>query len=196
MRVRLLLAAAAVLALAAGAGAQEGADQDQMMMEWMQKYGTPGPEHEYFKFFVGDWKFENTSYLGPEPTVSPGTARYDLVIGGRYLTSKHSGESGGMPFEGMGLAGFDRVTGECFNYWTDNMGTGVLESRGSLDADGKGESLVGADNYPGTGWGPTTWRMITRITGKDTFTFTMYMSSMGQPESKAMEIKYTRTKAS
>jgi hypothetical protein len=196
MRVaKLMIAAAAVLCLASGALAEEQ-DYEKLMADWMQKYGMPGKEHEYFQSFVGSWTFENTSYMGPEPTVSKGTAEFELVLGGRYLHSTHKGESGGMPFEGMGLSGFDRLTGECFNFWVDSMGTGVVESRGAIDADGKGETLVGSDNYVNTPWGPSTWRMVTDITGPDTFTFTMYMACMGQPESKTMEIKYKRSKAS
>ena len=198
MRIaKLMIAAAAVLCVAGpGALAQEGQDHETMMSDWIQKYGTPGKEHEYYKYFVGTWTFENTSYMSPEPTVSTGTARFELVLGGRYLSGEHEGDSGGMKFEGMGLSGFDRLTGESFNYWVDSMGTGVVESRGAIDADGKGESLVGADNYTNTPWGPSTWRMVTDITGQDTFTFTMYMASMGQPESKSMEIKYKRAKSS
>ena len=193
---QLLIALPAILGLAGGALglADEGYDHDAMMMEWMQKYASPGEEHEYFKFFEGDWKFENTTYMGPEPTKTPGMAHFQMIMGGRYLSGSHEGESGGMPFEGMGLSGYDRVSGEMFSLWIDNHGTGVMESRGSINPDGKGDMVVGADNS--TPWGPTTWRMVTTITGDDSFTFTMYMSSMGQPESKAMEIEYERVKAS
>jgi hypothetical protein len=196
MRVsKLMVALTAVLCVAGTAVAEDGADEHEaMMMEWMEKYATPGKEHDYFKFFVGQWEFENTSYMMGEPTMTPGMAAFELIMGGRYLSASHSGESGGMPFEGMGLSGFDRTTGECFNYWLDNHGTGVMESRGKIDEDGKGDLTVGANNS--SPWGPTTWRMVTDITGDDTFTFTMYMASMGEPENKVMEIKYKRVKAS
>lgn len=42
----------------------------------------------------------------------------------------------------------------------------------------------------------TTWRMTTDITGEDTFTFRMYMASMGEPEILAMQIDYTRVEGS
>jgi hypothetical protein len=197
MRVWQLMVSGAAMALclAPGVIADEGAGEfDAMMMEWMEKYSMPGEEHEYFEFFVGQWKYENTSYMGPEPSTSVGTAEYQLIMGGRYLSASYEGESEGQPFHGMGLSGYDRVSGECFNYWIDDHGTGVLESRGSIAPDGKGDQTVGAHTDPL--WGPATWRMVNEITGEDTFTFSMYMASMGQPEKMIMQIKYVRLKAS
>jgi len=191
---KLFAAVAASFALAIPATAQEGDGHDALMMEWMEKYAQPGPEHEYLKYFVGDWTFVNTNYSMGEPVTSEGTAHYELVLDGRYLSATHAGESGGMAFEGMGISGFDRATGECFQYWIDSMGTGVLKSRGKIREDGKGDLVVGADNS--SPWGPTTWRMVTDITGEDTFTFKMYMASLGEPETLAMQIEYTRVEGS
>lgn len=187
-----------VLVLVAGAAAQdqrEGFDQEAMMKEWMVKYALPAEEHDYLSYFEGDWKVESTMYMGPTPEVSEGTSHMELAMGGRYLHASHSSEMNGMPFEGHGITGYDRVSGEFFNIWLDNMGTGFMEGRGHALKTGKGHEVSGTMKDPLMG-GDTSFRMVTTVVDDDRFKFDMYMTPPGQEESKAMEITYTRQKSS
>jgi len=36
----------------------------------------------------------------------------------------------GMPFEGMGLDGYDNASKEYISIWIDNMGTGIMYMKG------------------------------------------------------------------
>ena len=57
---------APVWALQQASSTKEMSAQDKQMMEMMEKYGTPGKEHELLKKFVGEWNVEVKSWMKPE----------------------------------------------------------------------------------------------------------------------------------
>jgi hypothetical protein len=189
------LACFAVLALgcAAFADDHDAMDPNTAMEEW-QKYMNPGEAHQKMEYFVGDWKLVNTSWMmGPDqPMVSEGTMKAEMILGGRYLRSRTEGEMMGMPFEGISISGYDNVTKEWFNLWLDNMGTGVMISRGGYDENG---DMVVTGIWPDPMMGEIPYRMVSRITGPDTYVFDMYTGA-GDDERHDMQVKYTRVKSS
>jgi len=120
-----------------------------------------------------------------------GTAHAEMMLGGRFLHQVTHGQMMGMPFEGVGVTGYDNVEGKFFNVWFDNMGTGVMLSDGYPEADG---SIVFTGSMTDPMRGEVKHRMIQRKTGPDSFVFEMYWV---QPEGneKVMEITYTRVKS-
>jgi hypothetical protein len=170
--------------------AQQG-DQAEMMKKW-QEYMTPGPVHQQFAKLVGDWKAEVTTFMGGQGTKSEGTAKYEMVLGGRYLHGSFKGLMMGMPFEGMELDAYDNATKEYISIWVDNMGTGVMYTKGKKD-DKTGDVV-----YTGT--------MVDPMSGKDLMTKTvmkqidndhqqMLMFTIdGGQEVKNMQIDYVRVK--
>jgi hypothetical protein len=112
--------------------AQEEMSADQKA--WMD-YMTPGPMHEMMAVSVGEWKSKNTFWMDPagEPMVSEGTVKFEMILGGRYLKSTHSGMVMGMPFTGMNLQAYDNATKEFIAVWIDNLGTGLSVSYGTYD---------------------------------------------------------------
>ena len=111
--------------------------QEEMSAEqkaWMD-YMTPGPMHEMMAASVGEWKSKNTFWMDPagEPMVSEGTVNFEMILGGRYLKSTHSGMVMGMPFTGMNLQAYDNATKEFIAVWIDNLGTGMSVSNGTYD---------------------------------------------------------------
>ncbi|KAB2967821.1 MAG: DUF1579 domain-containing protein [Thermoanaerobaculia bacterium] len=196
--VALALATAALTA-AAFAG-QEPAGQpaamspeEQKAMEAWAKAATPGPQHQQLAAMAGDWTVESTMWMSPEkpPEKSTGTAERTMILGGRVLKEKVSATMMGQPFEGLGLAGYDNVTGNWWGTWTDNLGTGVMLSSGTCSSDGKCES---------------TGTFVDPMTGKEA---RMRMTSEHQPDHEVhrmygagpdgkeflnMELHYTRVK--
>src|SRR4030095_7138272 len=83
------------------------------MEAWM-KAATPGEHHKNLNFFVGDWKTQNTMWMDGSETKTEGTAHIEWAMDGRYVISKHSGNFMGMPFQGMGIDGYDNVTSKYF----------------------------------------------------------------------------------
>ncbi len=170
--------------------AQQG-DQAEMMKKW-QEYMTPGAVHQQFAKMAGEWKAIVTNFMDGQEAKSEANAKFEMILGGRYLKSYITGNMMGMPFEGVGLDAFDNATKEYISVWIDNFGTGVLNLKGKMD-DKTGDIV-----YTGT--------MVDPMTGKDQATKTvmkqidndhqqmvMYMIDGGK-EVKNMQIDYTRVK--
>ena len=101
----------------------------------------------------------------------------------------------GMPFNGIGLYGFDNVSGKYVSSWIDNMGTGMMTSIGTADASGKVINWVGTMNDPITGK-PTKERMVMTVIDDNHHTFEMWGTPPGaKKEMKVMTIDYVRKPA-
>jgi hypothetical protein len=168
-----------------------GGTSGQMSQEEMQKYmalAAPGEKHKEMDKLVGNWKATIKMWMGPgEPTVTTGTATYEWILGGRYLKSKQTADFNGMPFEGLGIDGYDNAKKQYFNVWFDNMGTGVMMLTGQPSADGKGV------DYSGSTFDPMQNKTIRvreeiRWISDTKYTFTMYMESPG-PDGRPHEMK-------
>jgi hypothetical protein len=171
-----------------GQGAPSGMQEpSQADMEAMMKLAQPGEYHKVFDRMVGTWKTTIKMYMGPEPTVSEGTAKYEWILGNRYMKSTHTGNFNGMPFEGMGIDGYDNAKGEYFSTWYDNMGTGVMMLTGKRSPDGK------SITYTGTSFDPMQKKDVgvrEEITWLDDthYHFVMYMEMPG-PDGTPMNMK-------
>jgi hypothetical protein len=55
------------------------------------------------------------------------TCTNTMILGGRYQQSMIKGNMMGMPFEGMGLLGYDNAQKLFYSTWVDNMGTGCYD---------------------------------------------------------------------
>jgi hypothetical protein len=198
-RVSTRLAAVLLVVALASAGATAGrADQagsskaaPQMSPEEMQKWMAttqPGPNHELLGRLAGKWKTKISMWMGPgDPQATEGTATYEWTLGGRYLLSHQTGNFAGMPYEGMGIDGYDNGTKEFFSLWMDNMGTGVMHLKGQKDPDGQGWSLSGPMFDPAQGK-EVPVRETVRLDGKDKYTYSMFTGQTG-PDGKAQEFK-------
>ncbi|GJM44463.1 MAG: hypothetical protein DHS20C21_13050 [Gemmatimonadota bacterium] len=161
---------------------------EEDMAKWM-KTMSPGKAHKALEFFAGDWTFVNKSFMSGTETDEEGTTHAAMMMGGRYLHSSHKSQSMGMPFEGAGITGYDNMAGEYFNLWLDNFGTGVIVSRGSADEKG---NITTKGTMPDPMSGDMIgFRMVTMVTGPNSYTFEMYMDSP-EGEQRVMEIKYAR----
>ena len=170
--------------------AQQG-DQAEMMKKW-QEYMTPGAVHQQFAKMAGDWKAVVTNFMDGQEAKSEANAKYEMILGGRYLKSYITGNMMGMPFEGVGLDAFDNATKEYISVWIDNFGTGVLNLKGKMD-DKTGDIVyTGTMVDPMTGKDQTTKTVMKQI-DNDHQQMVMYMIDGGK-EVKNMQIDYTRVK--
>jgi hypothetical protein len=108
-------------------------------MQQMMALAQPGPEHEFFEHFLGSWKYESTMWMEPsaEPMITLGESTGKMILGGRFLQTEYRGDFMGMPFQGLGIDGYDRVAEKFVSVWMDNMGTMMIQLEGSLDKSGK-----------------------------------------------------------
>jgi hypothetical protein len=124
------------------------------------------------------------------PQTMEGTTKNEMIMGGRYLKSTHSGEMMGMPFEGMSLEGYDNAKKEFTSVWIDNFGTGTSISTGKYDKETN--SII----YKGTVYEPmqgkdVTIKQVVKYIDKDHHTIEMYTVD-GEQETKTMQIAFTR----
>ncbi len=136
-KVRALVVTSLALALASTpvARAQQAQGQQpamsaeqRAMMETWAKAMAVGENHQRLARMAGDWDMTTKAWMAPgqPPTESKGTVTNTMLLGGRVLQSQQRGVMMGQPFEGVGLTGYDNVTGRHWTTWLDNMSTGPL----------------------------------------------------------------------
>ncbi len=168
--------------------------QQKTTMERMTRAATPGAQHAMLARMAGEWTCAVRMQMDPSQPAqkSQSTATITALMDGRYIQEVDSGQMNGMPFNGMGLYGFDNVTGRYVSSWIDNMGTGIMTSVGTPDASGKVITWTASMNDPATGK-PAKARMVTTITDDDHHTLEMFGVAPGtKKEMKMMTIEYAR----
>src|SRR6185295_18628018 len=88
---------------------------------------------------VGNWTTHVKWWMAPGAPAqeSDGTAQMSWAFGGRYLHEADTGTAMGMPFEGMGVTGYDNLKKKYVGSWIDSMGTGIMQSEGTYDPSKK-----------------------------------------------------------
>lgn len=108
-------------------------------------YATPSKAHEMLAKDNGTWDAALTFWSpdNPQEMKSTATVTYKMIMGGKYQEGTYSGDMFGMPFEGKGTVAYDNATEEFISTWIDNMGTGMMVTRGKYDEKSKTTILYG-----------------------------------------------------
>ena len=119
-------------------------DSAAVAKAWMD-YATPSKAHEMLAKDNGTWDAELTFWSpdNPQEMKSTATVTYKMIMGGKYQEGTYSGDMFGMPFEGKGTVAFDNATEEFISTWIDNMGTGMMVTRGKYDEATKTSTFHG-----------------------------------------------------
>jgi len=167
-------------------------DQNEQMKIWME-YMTPGSFHQQMAKMAGEWTTESKMWMQPgaDAVVAQGVSKLELLLGGRYLKTAHTGSYMGMPFEGFSLEAYDNATNELYNIWVDNFGTGMMILKGKYDA------VTKTIDYKGTMVDPVQKkevpvREVTKYIDDNNFVFEMYANGPDEKEFKTMEITFKR----
>ena len=165
------------------------------MMEMYAKYNAPGEPHARFKDVVGIWETESKMWMGPgEPTVSQGKSKMQLLLDGRYLMEHYLCSSPEMPFEGIGINGYDNHTKKYFSIWLDSMSTGYVVMEGTRDETTKTTTYLGEYDDPFMGHSKVKSTMCE--VSDDKCVLKMYRVLPDGKEQQSMEVTYTRSPAS
>lgn len=168
--------------------------QDDAAQKAMTEYMTPGKMHDFLAKNAGEWKTTIKLWMGPgtEPIVSEGTSVSEMILGGRYLQSKHSGTIMGMPMMGLGIDAYDNGKKIFVSTWYDNMGTGVMVLTGTYNEAAKTMSLSGVSYDPASGKDVKV-REVQKFVKDGHIIMEMYMGT-DAGEFKSMEIEMIKTK--
>ena len=169
----------------------QGDKQAAEQKAWMD-YMTPGPTHQLLAKSDGEWNEELTMWMEPggQPVKSTSSASNRMILGGRYQHSTHTGNVMGMPFEGIGITGYDNIKKVFVSTWIDNMGTGIMYSEGKWNEATKTVEFKGMGVDPVSGK-ELKIRQVMKIVDDNTETMEMFTTKDGK-EFKSMEIKMSR----
>ena len=179
-----------------GESAPKMSPEEQAMMEKMMKLAQPGPQHQQLAKLVGKWNYiSNMASMDPSqpPTQSHGSCEREMLLGGRFLMEKVKGEFTGMPFEGIGITGYDNAQQKYISYWIDNFGTMMMTGTGTADSTGKILTFISIFDDPVTGEKNKSVRQVLRIVSDDQLTYEMYSTMQGK-EIKMFDMVYQRVK--
>ena len=168
---------------------------DKAMMDAMIKAATPGANHQLLASVAGDWTYKSRMWMKPfaPPAESTGTVSYTTLFGGRYVQGQYRGDMMGMPFEGLGLMGYDNTSGQFQASWVDNMGTALMYMTGQYDAAARTLTYTGQMDDPTRPGTKVNVRQVIRIVSHDSHVMEWYETRDGK-EAKTMEILYSRAK--
>jgi hypothetical protein len=173
-------------------GTLSAAAQSDADMKAMMAYSTPGEIHQMLAKTAGSWKGDITMWMQPgaAPVKTVGESTNTMILGGRYLQTKNTGNFMGAPFEGIGYLGYDNAKKLFVSSWIDNMGTGMMYLTGTWDAASKSINFTGTMVDPVAG-GDVKVREVYKLIDDNTEIMEMYSVTNGN-EFKNMEIKFTR----
>ena len=166
--------------------------QHAMQEAWM-KAATPGMHHEHLQAMIGSWEYTSKMWMDPAapPTESMGTCERKMILGGRYLYEEFKGDAMGMPFEGIGITGYDNIEEQYKSIWIDNMGTTIMVGNGKCADEGKILKMEMEYTDPMSGKLTKAWTVST-MTDPNKHLFEYHGMSPDGKKYKMMEIMYTR----
>lgn len=195
MCTSLVLASVMAIAVVAVAGDEKKteAQMDPAMMAAWTAAATPGEHHGHMVKLVGNFTYTMKSWTDPAspPMETTGKRTAEMVMGGRYLEEKFTGDFMGQTFEGLGTLGYDNVGKQYVGTWIDNMSTGIMTMHGTCGKDGW--EMTGESLDPMTGK-PVTSRSKLSMPDADTIFMEMWMPGPDGKEMKWMEMTCKRTK--
>jgi len=192
MRFKTLVLSCVGLMMAASFAIADEQKMDmQAMMEKFEKQGTPGEPHKRLASMEGSWNTKTKSWMEPNkpPMETAGTCEQKMILGGRFLKQKCSGDMMGKTFEGVGLTGYDNQTKKYTSTWMDSMSTTLHVMEGTSNDD---NTITQEGQYTCPIRGEMKLRSVTKMVDQNTNIFEMYGTDKSGQEMKMMEITYTR----
>jgi hypothetical protein len=176
---------------------EQGKEQADAMMKKWKEISTPGDAHKKLDAFLGNWNVEIRAWMGGPavpPQSSKGTSTYAWTVGGRYLRQDFRGEMAGMSMEGQGFTGYDNYEKKYVGVWMDNSSTAIYSLEGTMNPDGTLLTMYGKMDEWMTGEIGKMAKYVFRILGKDKIVFEIHDLSIGEPNTKVVEMTMTRAK--
>lgn len=176
--------------------ATEAPQDPAAQMEAWRTLSQPGEQHKHLEHFVGDWDVTMKVYMtgpGSGAMESKGTASVKWVLGGRYLLEEYEGSMMGMPYNGMGMTGYDKGKNLYVTTWASTVDTQLLVLSGSRNPATGVFDYYGEMDEPMMNVFGRTIRNEVRVLDENTHVVGVYDLHAG-PDYKVVEIEYKRKK--
>lgn len=159
------LGALTTLGLTTVVPSQDEEPEPPSMMELMA-LGRPGPEHQQLAEGVGEWTSTMSFRFAPGMPATEMTADASLamVLGGRWLLNRTTGQMMGQSMELLSYMGFDRRSEEWVLVQLDTGGTYFITARGKENPETGFIEMYGEDESP---WGTERYRIDFQQVGPD-----------------------------
>jgi hypothetical protein len=161
-----------------------------------EDYAKPTMFHEAMAHEVGTWDGSVSMWMSPEVEPMKSKAvETNSMLGKFWLMSDFESEFNGEKFTGASAMGYDPVKKKFVGGWVDSMSPFMMKMEGEYDEDAETLTMIGEATDFMTGK-PGKHKLVTKYTGKDTKTFTMYREGEGGDDDwqKTLLIEYTRKK--
>ena len=168
--------------------------EEEMMQKWME-FMTPGAPHQEILNTAGSWSSVSEFWTAPGTPAQKGAGSSTItpIMDGRYVVENNDATAMGMPYQGLGIRGYDNLKKKYVAIWADSMSTGILMMEGT-------EISPGHINYRGTSpdvmsgeYVPV--RFVEKKIDNDNFHFEMYAPGPDGAEFLTMRMHYTRSGA-
>lgn len=168
-------------------------DQIKQMLE---EQGKPAPEHKNIQPLVGTFDAELNFLMEPggKPEVSKGVSRNRWIMGDKFLQTDFEGTmafaGAEFPFKGMGILGYDKMTGRYNMMWIDSLSTTMITSTGTPGENAKEISVSGTAVSP---MGEAAMTHVFKVESNDRHVLEFWQGVPGQEDMmKVGWITYTR----
>lgn len=171
------------------------AEQKAEMAEWM-KLSAPSEHHKFLDAFVGTWKTTSKMWMGgpgSQTVESTGTSEFKWTLGNRFLMEEHHGAMMGVPYDGIGMTGYDNFRNVYTTTWCSNQQTNMLTMTGTRNPETGVFTYFGQMDEPSLKLVGRTVKYANRPINPDKFLFEIIDLPRGD-DFKVIEITYERQK--
>lgn len=201
--VGIVIALCVVLSVRRADAQEKQPDMQEMMKKWAATV-KPGPHHKELEKFAGTWNLTSKMWMnGPNgpPVESKATSECKMILGGRYVQEEINGElkmpdmtSGQMkavPWNAVGLYGYDNYRNMYTGVLVDNQSTMMLTMSGTRQPGSDTITYYGQMDEPMLNMVARTVKYVVKIESDTKHTFTIYDLAAGD-NYKVVEVTYEK----
>jgi len=161
--------------------------------ETFARYAMPGPEHKLLDRMAGAWDTVTRYWPTPDadPVEAKGIGRRKWILGERFLREELEGGNLVLPFEGLGLYGYDAFEKKYTSAWVDTMNCSILTNLGAYDKTNDVVNFTGQYKDPWSGTKKAE-RGVLRFLAQDRHALEIHIIEPNGRTFKMLEIVYTR----
>lgn len=197
MRLSVAFAAGAAAVLCLSAVMRPAPQDPEDMRKMMAKakaFTQPGDKHKLLTRFLGKWNTESRMFAGGQATPpEKGTSEGSWLMDGRWVQLHGHASMMGMQYDVHTLLGYDNFKQSFVTNSVNTIDTAMLRAEGDLTQDGKTLITYGTLDEYLTGEHDKMVRYVWRFVSDDQFVLEVHDLSIGETDTKVVEITYTRS---